>query len=54
MSDYTEVCRCADFRLLSVWMAYINRHINLTRMTNHELEKYVDSGMMAGLTEGDN
>ena len=53
MSDDIEMCRRAAFRLLSVRMGYVMRHIDLTKMANHELDKDVESGMMAGHTEDD-
>ena len=34
-------------------MVHIKRHIDLTKMANHELDKYVDSEMMSGLTDDD-
>ena len=53
MSDNIEVCRCADFRLLIFHMGYVKRHIDLAKTSNHELEKYVESRMMDGLTDDD-
>ena len=32
-------------------MVYVNIHIELTKTSNHELDKDVDSGMMATLTD---
>ena len=51
MSDKNEVCCRAAFGLLSVRMVYVKRHIDLTKTANHELDKYVDSEMMDGLTD---
>ena len=34
-------------------MGYDKRHINLTKTLNNELEKDVDSGMMAGFPDDD-
>ena len=52
MSDYTEVCCCAAFRILSVLMGYVNIYIDLTKTANNELDKNVDPGMMSGITDG--
>ena len=51
MSDYIEVCRHATIRLLIVRMGYVKRHIYLTKISNHELDKKIDSVMMAGPTD---
>ena len=53
ISDDIEVCRHADFRILSVRISYVKRHADLTKTTYHELDNDVDSGMMAGLTDED-
>ena len=34
-------------------MVYVKRHIDLTKTANHELDKNVDFGMMAGFTDAD-
>ena len=53
MSDGIDVCCHADFRLLSVWMGYVKRYIDPNKTENRELDKDVDSGMMAGLNDDD-
>ena len=53
MSDGIDVCCHADFRLLSVWMGYVKRNININKTENRELDKDVDSGIMSGLTDDD-
>ena len=52
MSENIEVCHRDTFRLLSVQMGYVKRHIDLTKTANHELEKDVEYGIMDGLTDG--
>ena len=34
-------------------MGYVKRHIDIMKMANHEIDKYFDSGMMAGITDDD-
>ena len=53
MSDNIEVFWRADFILFSVQIGYVMRHIDLTKTSNYELDKDVDSGMITGLTDDD-
>ena len=53
ISDDIEVCCHAALKILSAWMSYVEGHIYITKTANHELDKYVDSGMMAGLNDDD-
>ena len=53
ISDNIEVFRNDDFIILIVRMGYVKRHIDGTKTANHELDKNIDSVMMAGLTDDD-
>ena len=47
------MCPRDAFILFSVCICYVKIHIDLTKTSNHEFDKYVDSGMMAILTGDD-
>ena len=51
MSDVIELCCRSDLRILSMRVGYVKRNIDITKTENHELDKDVYSGMMAGLTD---